>query len=72
MLVVVIAMDSRDVGDKLVVEEWVVRIRYMDPRIYLLKSLCGGAGVQEQWEEEMRGGESIWDKAIRYTRQSHG
>ena len=25
--------------------------------------------IQAEWEEEMRGGESIWDKAFRYTTQ---
>jgi hypothetical protein len=67
MLVVVIVTDSWAAGDWLLMEELVVGIRYTDSRIYLMEGHCRLSEVQEQWEEEMRDGESIWDKAIRYT-----
>jgi hypothetical protein len=67
MLVVVIVTSLVTEGDRTQMEELVVDIRKIDSRIYLVESVDRGVDIQEQWEEEMRGGESIWDQAIRYT-----
>ena len=50
-------------------EELVVGIQKIDSRIYLAKSSYCGGQIWEQWEEEMRGAESIWDKAVCHTRE---
>lgn len=67
MLVVVIITGSVHDDDRTQMENLVVDIRKTDSRIYLVESYDRGIEIQEQWEEEMRGGESIWDQAARYT-----
>jgi len=67
MLVVVIITGDVVEDDRAQIEDRVAEIRKTDGRIYLAESLYRGVGIQKQWEEEMRGGESIWDKAVRYT-----
>ncbi|KIM77931.1 hypothetical protein PILCRDRAFT_824920 [Piloderma croceum F 1598] len=67
MLVVVIITGDVVKDDRAQIESQVAEIRKTDGRIYLAESLYRGVGIQKQWEEEMRGGKSIWDKAVRYT-----
>ncbi|KIM79714.1 hypothetical protein PILCRDRAFT_10199 [Piloderma croceum F 1598] len=45
-------------------EKWVRKTRETDRRVYLVES---GSNFRDKWEYEMRGGESIWDQAVRYT-----
>ena len=47
-------------------ERWVREVRETDRRVYLVE---GGrlGGFLEEWEDEVRGGESIGDRAVRYT-----
>ena len=47
-------------------ERWVRGVRETDGRVYLVEE-CRLGGFQEEWEDEVRGGESIWDRAVRYT-----
>ena len=37
----------------------------MDKRVFFVEILA--MDVQAEWEEEITGGESIWDRAFRYT-----
>jgi hypothetical protein len=69
MLVVVIVTSDVEEEDRTCIEDRVADLRKIDRRIYLAESRYRGVGIQEPWEEEVRGGESIWDKAIRYTRK---
>jgi hypothetical protein len=47
-------------------ERWVREVKETDRRVYLVE---GGrlGGFREEWEDEVRGGESIGDRAVRYT-----
>jgi hypothetical protein len=47
-------------------ERWVREVRETDGRVYLVDG-CRPGGCREEWEDEVRGGESIWDRAVRYT-----
>ena len=46
-------------------EEWVREKRRVDKRVFFVE--VPAMDIQAEWEEEMRGGESIWDRAFRYT-----
>ena len=46
-------------------ENWVRNVRETDTRVYLVNGWS--ADIQVEWEREMRGGESVWERAIRYT-----
>lgn len=64
MIVVAFDKDVADAADLSGLEEWVHITRKTDDRVYLLERfICSS----DDWETEMRGGESIWDRAIRYT-----
>ena len=41
-------------------------MREMNGRVYVVES-CQLDDLQEDWEDEVRGGVSIWDKTIQYT-----
>jgi hypothetical protein len=59
-------VNDEDLNMKML-REWMGKTRKTDDRVYLL----GHCRVysSDHWEEEMRGGESIWDQAISYTRK---
>ena len=60
MLVVAFDKDVADAADL----KWVHITRKKDDRVYLLgRFICS----LDDWETKVRGGESIWDQAIRYT-----
>jgi hypothetical protein len=65
MLVVVIVKDVVQGVDREELEEWVRGVRKTDRRLYVLEG--HSLHFRDEWEEEMRGGESIWERAIRYT-----
>jgi hypothetical protein len=46
-------------------EEWVRAKRQRDKRVFFVE--IPAMDIQAEWEKEMRGGESIWDRASRYT-----
>jgi len=46
-------------------QEWVRVKRQTDKRVFLVE--VPAMDIQAEWEMEMRGGESIWDRAFRYT-----
>lgn len=48
-------------------QEWVRAKRRKDKRVFFVE--VPAMDIQVEWEEEMRGGESIWDRAARYTAQ---
>ena len=51
-------------------EEWVQATRKRDKRVFFVE--VPAMDIQAEWEWEMRGGESIWDRAFRYTTQWEG
>jgi hypothetical protein len=48
-------------------QDWVRTKRKRDIRVFFVE--IPAMDIQVEWEEEMRGGESIWDRAFRYTIQ---
>jgi hypothetical protein len=48
-------------------EKWVLTKRRRDKRVFFVE--VPAMDIQAEWEGEMRGGESIWDRAFRYTTQ---
>ena len=54
-------------GPREALKHWVWTARKTDSRIYLVE--CQSASIQDEWEQEMRGGESIWERAVRYTKE---
>jgi hypothetical protein len=48
-------------------EAWVWAKRQSDKRVFFVE--IPAIVIQAEWEAEMMGGESIWDKALRYTTQ---
>jgi hypothetical protein len=46
-------------------QEWVREKRKTDKRVFFVE--IPAVDIQVEWEREMRGGESIWDQALRYT-----
>jgi hypothetical protein len=46
-------------------EEWVREKRRVDKRVFFVE--VPAMDIQAEWEEEIRGEESIWDRAFRYT-----
>jgi hypothetical protein len=65
MLVVPIIKDVIEEADREELEKWVHKVRQTDRRLYIVEG--HSLHFRDEWEKEMRGGESIWDKAIRYT-----
>jgi hypothetical protein len=62
MLVVVIVKNVVQGVDREELEEWVRGVRQTDRRLYVVEG--HSLQFQDEWEEEMRGGESIWERAI--------
>ncbi|KIM74643.1 hypothetical protein PILCRDRAFT_828065, partial [Piloderma croceum F 1598] len=48
-------------------EKWVLAQRREDKRVFFVE--VPAMDIQVEWEREMRGGESIWERAIHYTTQ---
>jgi hypothetical protein len=48
-------------------EAWVRSRRKMNKMVFFVE--IPAVDIQVEWEEEMSGGESIWDRAVRYTTQ---
>ena len=67
MLVVALSVQAARRGHWKKLGKWVRKTRETDRRVYIVEG-CGPAQLQEEWEDEVRGGESIWDRAVRYTR----
>jgi hypothetical protein len=66
MLVIALDVDVVLKGHWKKLGRWVRKARETDGRVYLVE--CGGMSVfREEWNNEVRGGESIWDRAVRYT-----
>jgi len=63
-----VAVIMQDLDDRAPAKEFLAATRKVDSRLYFVESHCQGVDIQSEWEVEMRGGESIWEKAIRYTR----
>jgi hypothetical protein len=63
-----VAVIMQDLADRAPAKESLTAIRKVDSRLYFVESHCQGVDIQSEWEVEMRGGESIWERAIRYTR----
>jgi hypothetical protein len=64
MLVIAVAEDVIEKGHWKRLKKWVRKTRETDGRVYLVE---GSSNFRDEWENEMRGGESIWDHAVRYT-----
>lgn len=47
---------------------YVSLVRASDTRLYLAESLFRGIDIQPEWENDMRSGQSIWDRAAEYTK----
>ncbi|KAF7981812.1 hypothetical protein HWV62_31925 [Athelia sp. TMB] len=47
---------------------YVRRVREADTRLYLAESVYMGMDIQPEWEDDMRSGRSIWDRAVEYTK----
>jgi hypothetical protein len=65
MLVVVVLDDVVRARDREDVKEWVRGVRQTDSRVYMVER--HSSRIREDWEKEMRGGDSMWDMAVRYT-----
>lgn len=49
---------------------WIRDIRRKYTNAYLVESSgCSGCSLREEWEHEVGGGESVWERAIKYTRK---
>jgi hypothetical protein len=46
-------------------DKWVRKVREMDDRVYLVGR--SSIFLRDEWESEMRGGESIWERAVQFT-----
>jgi hypothetical protein len=47
------------------VRNWLARVRKVDGRVYAVEATM--AGLKEEWEDEVRGGMSVWERAVAYT-----
>jgi hypothetical protein len=65
MFVIAIRILFCDRSSRVSLQSWVQSIRETDTRVYLVDDWS--ADIQVEWEREMRGGESVWERAIRYT-----
>jgi hypothetical protein len=43
-----------------------------NPRLYVIHAPCRLSAIRVEWEREVRGGESIWDRALRERREWAG
>jgi hypothetical protein len=66
MLVIAVAEDVIKQGHWKRLQKWVRDIRETDGRVYLVP--CSST-LRDEWEKESRGGECIWDRAVRYTNE---
>jgi hypothetical protein len=66
MLVITVAKDVIKNGRWKRLEKWVRKTRETDGRVYVVER---GPIFRDEWELEMRGGDSIWDRALRYTNE---
>ncbi|KIM77954.1 hypothetical protein PILCRDRAFT_11615 [Piloderma croceum F 1598] len=55
------------IGSRETLKLWVQKARDTDRRIYLVE--CQSVSTQGEWEQDMRCGDSIWDRAVRYTNE---
>ena len=67
MLVIVLSVQAAQRGHWKRLGRWVRKTRETDGRVYIVEG-CQLSELQAEWEDEVRGGESIWDRAVRYTR----
>ncbi|KAF9489880.1 hypothetical protein BDN71DRAFT_1511742 [Pleurotus eryngii] len=63
MLVCILVHSS----DKDLAWEWVRDMRRKYTSAYLVEP--SGCGLQEEWENEVRGGETVWERATKYTQK---
>lgn len=50
--------------------DWIRGIRRKYTNAYLVESPgCSGCGLREEWESEVRGGASLWERAVKYTQK---
>ena len=66
MLVITVATDIVKKGRWKRLEKWVRKTRETDGRVYLVER---GPIFRDEWELEIRSGDSIWDRALRYTNE---
>lgn len=66
-LSMLVAVITEDLNNGSVAKRSVATIRKVDSRLHLVESHCHSPDIQSEWEVEMRGGESVWERAIRYT-----
>jgi hypothetical protein len=55
------------IGPRETLKLWVQKARETDRRIYLVE--CQSVSIQGEWEQDMRCGDSIWERAARYTNE---
>jgi hypothetical protein len=67
VLVVAVVKDAVDPVEYEKLEEWVRKTRKTDDRVYLAETPSHKFVFQDEWEAEMRGEDSIWDRAVKYT-----
>ncbi|KIM77977.1 hypothetical protein PILCRDRAFT_607199 [Piloderma croceum F 1598] len=65
MVVVVVLEDVVRTEDREDLKGWVRGVRQTDSRVYMVER--HSSRIREDWENEMRGGDSMWDMAVRYT-----
>lgn len=65
MLVVEIVPGTVSSVDRARLEDWVRLVRKTDARVFIVERPSDD--LQRDWENEMRGGESIWSRAARHT-----
>jgi hypothetical protein len=65
VLVIVVLTDRSDDEDKERAYQWVKKARSTDPRVYVVERVSDH--LQEEWEYEVRGGESVWGAAVKFT-----
>ncbi|KDQ24095.1 hypothetical protein PLEOSDRAFT_161927 [Pleurotus ostreatus PC15] len=63
MLVCILVRSS----DRDLAWEWIRDMRKRYTNAYLVEP--SGCGLQKEWEREVRGGESVWERAIKYTQE---
>ncbi|KAF9530950.1 hypothetical protein CPB83DRAFT_904934 [Crepidotus variabilis] len=64
-LVVVLVTDQISSADYQSALDWVLQIRTTNQKVYVLDS--HSENLQEEWEDEVRGGLDIWERAEKYT-----
>ncbi|KAF8876150.1 hypothetical protein BD779DRAFT_1561236 [Infundibulicybe gibba] len=67
VFVLVLSGEHLSVNQSQEVEKWVRETRRVEERIYVVRPLCDK--VKEEWEVEVRGGGTIWERALEYTHQ---